>query len=433
MPTPTTLAPGNAHQDQHFQAVACTAVGFGVSPGEGASAIEIPPVGGEVPALRDSLFLALAASDSIGVAVCDRDFRYLVWNRFMEETTGLSAAEVLGRNALDVYPGLREEGLERVLRRVLAGETVSLPDRRYTVPGVRSGWMWAQYWPHRAADGSVVGVIGIVHPVYDRAMHARALSRLRLESDLRRALDRGGLTVHYQPIVALKTGRICGMEALARWWHAERGWVAPHEFVASAEETGMIVRLGGRVLVEACRQLRAWTDALPAAAALSMSVNLSVRQFAQPYLAGQVTRALEESGIHPSRLRLEVTESVLIDNPEAAAATLAGLRALGLRVWMDDFGTGYSSLSTLHRLPIDGVKVDRSFVAAVDGRAARVLAAVVSLAQGLGLEVVAEGVEHAGQLAELRTLGCDAAQGFLFSRPQDPDATLALLAADPAW
>ncbi|HZG43727.1 MAG TPA: EAL domain-containing protein, partial [Longimicrobium sp.] len=312
-----------------------------MSPGEGASAIELPPAGDEVPALRDSLFLALAASDSIGVAVCDRDFRYLVWNRFMEETTGLSAAKVLGRNALDVYPGLREEGLERVLRRVLAGEAVSLPDRRYTVPGVRSGWMWAQYWPHRAADGSVVGVIGIVHPVYDRAMHARALSRLRLESDLRRALDRGGLTVHYQPIVSLKTGRICGLEALARWWHAERGWVAPHEFVASAEETGMIVRLGERVLSEACRQLSAWTDGLPAAAGLGISVNLSVRQFSQPDLAGQVSRALEESGIHPSRLRLEVTESVLIDNAEAAAATLGRLRALGVRVWMDDFGTGY--------------------------------------------------------------------------------------------
>ena len=433
MPTATTLIDSNARPHQHFEAVTCTAVGFGVSPGEGTTAIDLAPARDEVPDLRHSLYLAMAASDSIGVAVCDRDFRYLVWNRFMEETTGLSAAQVLGRNALDVYPGLREEGLERVLRRVLAGETVSLPDRRYTVPGVRSGWMWAQYWPHRAADGSVVGVIGIVHPVYDRAMHARALSRLRLESDLRRALDRGGLTVHYQPIVALKTGRICGVEALARWWHPGRGWVAPNEFVASAEETGMIVRLGGRVLSEACRQLRAWTDALPPAAGLGMSVNLSVRQFAHPDLAAQVKGALEESGIDPSRLRLEVTESVLIDNAEAAAATLAGLRALGVRVWMDDFGTGYSSLSTLHRLPIDGVKVDRSFVAAVDGRAARVLAAVVALAQGLGLEVVAEGVEHARQLAELRTLGCDAAQGFLFSRPQDADATLALLAADPAW
>jgi PAS domain S-box-containing protein len=389
-------------------------------------------VQGPAPALRDSLFQALAASDSIGVAVCDREFRCVLWNRFMEAITGLAAAEVLGRHALDVYPHLREQGLEHVLHRVLAGETVSLPDRRYTVPGVRSGWMWAQYWPHRGPDGTVGGVIGIVHPVYDRAIHARSLSRLRLETDLRRALDRGGLTVHYQPIVALGTGRIRGIEALARWWHAERGWVAPNVFVSSAEESGMIVRLGQRVLGDACRQLRAWSDALPAAAELGMSVNLSVRQFAQPELAAQVKEALDESGIHPSRLSLEVTESVLLDNAEAAAATLHALKELGVRLWMDDFGTGYSSLSTLHRLPIDGVKVDRSFLAG-DGRAARVLAAVVGLAQGLGLEVVAEGVERAGQLAEVRALGCDAAQGFLFSRPQDADATLALLASAPAW
>jgi diguanylate cyclase (GGDEF)-like protein/PAS domain S-box-containing protein len=663
--------------------------------------------------LRDSLFGALAGSDGLGVAVCDRDFRYLLWNPFMEALTGLPAASVLGRNALEVYPHLREERLERVLRRVLDGETVSLPDRRFVVPGVRSGWIWVQYWPHRDPNGAVAGVVGLVHDVterkraeeeterlaafpratpnpvlecdadgrvvyanpaaarlaaelgtriehalpgpghadlvrgalasgatvrgvevpvegrvlswsyhphrplelvhcfaedvtarramearlrhealhdpltglpnrrllmdrlsatldrgrrrgggtallfididrfklvndslghplgdrlltvvaerlrgavaeadtvarfggdefavlldgapgaegarraaesiqralaapvtldgfelfatasigiavsgaqadgpetllrgadaamhrareegpgrcglYDRALHARALARLRMETDLRRALDRGEVTAHYQPIVSLATGRVCGVEALARWRHPERGWVRPDEFVPAAEETGLILDLGRRILAEACRCAGGLGAAHPGG--LHVSVNLSVKQLAQADLVEQVRRTLDESGMDPARLRLEVTESVLVENPADAAATLGRLKDLGLRVLMDDFGTGYSSLSALHRLPLDGLKVDRSFVQAMgqDGRAGQVVASVLALARGLGLEVVAEGIERPDQLAGLRLLGCDAGQGFLFSPAADADALRALLAADRRW
>lgn len=670
------------------------------------------PAGAADTGLRDSLFDALAASETVGVAVCDREFRYLLWNRFMEEMTGLPAAAVLGRDALEIYPHLREERLEPVLRRVLAGEAVSLPDRRYVVPGVRSGWIWVQYWPHLDADGAVAGVVGIVHDVterkraeeenerlaaipretpnpvlecdgdgrvlyanpaaarlaaelgariedalpgaghadlvrgalasgatvrgvevpvaarllswsyhpyrplgvvhlfaedvtarrameerlrrealqdpltglpnrrllmerlsaavdrgrrrgagtallfldldrfklvndslghpvgdqllvavadrlraavrpadtvarfggdefavlldgapgadaavrtaeairralaapvaldgfevfasasigiavggahadgpeallrgadaamyrakargpghcelYDRALHARALARLRMETDLRRALDRGEVTAHYQPIVSLASGRIRGAEALARWRHPERGWVRPDEFIPAAEETGLILDLGRRVLAEACRHASAWTVD---GSGVQVSVNLSVKQLAQADLVEQVRRTLDESGMDPARLRLEVTESVLVADPAAAAATLGRLRDLGPRVVMDDFGTGYSSLSALHRLPLDGLKVDRSFVAAMgqDGRAGQVVASVLALARELGLDVVAEGIERPDQLARLRQLGCDAGQGFLFSPAADADVLHSLLAADRRW
>ena len=662
--------------------------------------------------LRETLFDALAASETVGIAVCDREFRYLMWNRFMEELTGLPAAAVLGRNALEIYPHLREERLERVLHRVLEGETVSLPDRRYRVPGVRAGWIWVQYCPHRAADGSVAGVVGIVHEVterkraeeenerlaafpreapnpvlecdadgrvvyanpaasrlaaelgarieralpgghgdlvrgalaggaavgavevrvegrilswsyhphpplavvhlfaedvtarramedrlrhealhdpltglpnrrllmerltgalergrrrgggtallfldldrfklvndslghpvgdqllvavaerlraavrpadtvarfggdefvvlldgapgtdaairladavqrevsapvglgdlevfttasigiavagahadgpeallrgadaamyraksrgpgrwevYDRAMHARSLARLRMETDLRRALDRGEVTAHFQPIVSLASGRIRGVEALARWRHPARGWVQPDEFVPAAEDTGLILELGRVVLSEACRRARAWPDA--GGDGVEVSVNLSVRQLAQADLVEQVRRTLEESGLSAARLRLEITESVLVADPAAAAATLRRLKELGARVVMDDFGTGYSSLAALHRLPIDGLKVDRSFVGAMgkDGRAGQVVASVLAMARGLGLEVVAEGIERDDQLAGLRLLGCDAGQGYLFSPPADADAIQALLSSDRRW
>jgi diguanylate cyclase (GGDEF)-like protein/PAS domain S-box-containing protein len=662
------------------------------------------------PGLRDTLVEALTGSEGVGIAVCDRDFRYLLWNRFMEELTGLPASAVLGRNALEMDRQLRDERMDEVLQRVLDGESVSLPDQRYAVPGVRSGWVSVQYWPWRAADGSVAGVVGIVHDVterrraeeenerlaafprespnpvlecdgggrvvyanpaasrlaaelgmrieralpgpghadlvrgalasgaavrsvevrvdgrvlswsyhphpplglvhlfgedvtarrameerlrhealhdpltglpnrrllmerlsaaldrgrrrgggpailfldldrfkvvndslghpvgdqllaavadrlrpcagpddtvarfggdefavllqsataeaalrtaeavqralaapvalggyevvtsasigiavataqtdgpeallrsadvamyrakaagpgrcevYDRAMHALALSRLRTETELRRALERGEITPHYQPIVSLSTGRITGVEALARWRHPERGWVHPAEFVAVAEESGAILELGRHVLTQACRDAGGWSTDAP----LGVSVNLSVKQLSQADLVQQVRRALDDSGCDPARLRLEITESVLVDSAEAAASTLGRLKELGVRVLMDDFGTGWSSLSALHRLPVDGLKVDRSFVAAMgrDGRAGELVASVVALAHALGLEVVAEGIERPDQLAGLRALGCDAAQGFLFSPAIDADALARLLAAERTW
>jgi Amt family ammonium transporter len=271
--------------------------------------------------------------------------------------------------------------------------------------------------------------------VYDAGMHARALARLRLETELRGALEGGAITVHYQPIVHLGTGRIAGMEALARWRHPERGWVPPAEFIPCAEETGLILRLGRHVLDTACAQLGAWSAALPGAAELAMSVNVSVRQFARAELADQVQAALERGGVAPGRLRLEITESVLMDVGDGVPTLLRRLRSLGAATWMDDFGTGFSSLSTLHRLPMDGVKVDRSFLAG-DGAEARggpVLAAIAGLARGLGLQTVAEGVETPAQLDRVRALGCDHAQGYLISPPLDAAAMLALLAQNRRW
>jgi diguanylate cyclase (GGDEF)-like protein/PAS domain S-box-containing protein len=273
------------------------------------------------------------------------------------------------------------------------------------------------------------------YEVFDRAMHAQALLRLQTETDLRHAQERGEFRVFYQPIVRLADGAMAGMEALVRWKHPERGWIAPPEFVPAAEETGLIFALGGWVLREACRQMRVWQQAVPGAAELTVSVNLSVKQFAQADLVEQVRRALAETGLPAEALRLEVTESVIVDNLDSAAAMLARLRALGLRVYMDDFGTGYSSLSALHRLPIDALKVDRSFVARLGtGRdASQLVRTITTLAHNLDLLLVAEGVETAAQLAELRALGTEYAQGYYFSVPVDAAGMTEMLLAGARW
>ncbi|MDB4951727.1 MAG: domain S-box/diguanylate cyclase protein [Gemmatimonadetes bacterium] len=273
------------------------------------------------------------------------------------------------------------------------------------------------------------------YEVFDRAMHAAALLRLQTETDLRHAQERGEFRVFYQPILSLGDGRIAGMEALVRWAHPERGWISPPDFVPAAEETGLIFALGGWVLREACRQLGEWRRTVPGGEALTVSVNLSVKQFSQADLLEQVRRALDEAGLEPGALRLEVTESVLVENLESAAAILGRLKALGLKVHMDDFGTGYSSLGSLHRLPIDALKVDRSFVARLGtGRAAsQLVRTIATLARELGLAVVAEGVETAEQLAELRALRCEYGQGYYFSVPVDADAMRALLLESPTW
>jgi diguanylate cyclase (GGDEF)-like protein/PAS domain S-box-containing protein len=272
------------------------------------------------------------------------------------------------------------------------------------------------------------------HELFDRAMHALALTRLQMETDLRRGIERDEFSLHYQPIVSLRTGRIAGVEALLRWQHPERGWIAPLDFVPPAEETGLILQIGRRVIGDACRQLREWQARSPAARELSVSINLSVRQFSQADLVEQVREALADSGIAPHLLRLEVTESVVVDNVEAAAATLARLKALGARVYLDDFGTGYSSLSSLHRLPIDALKVDRSFVSRIgEGGGEQMVRTVATIARNLDLAVVAEGIETPRQLDLVRALGCEYAQGYLFSAPLDPEATLRLIDSGPRW
>jgi diguanylate cyclase (GGDEF)-like protein/PAS domain S-box-containing protein len=273
------------------------------------------------------------------------------------------------------------------------------------------------------------------YEVFDRAMHAEALLRLQTETDLRHATERGEFRVFYQPIVSLQDGSIAGMEALVRWMHPERGWISPPDFVPAAEETGLIFAMGGWVLHEACRQLREWQRDIPGCGALSVSVNLSVKQFAQADLLEQVRGVLAATGLPPGALRLEVTESVIVDNLEKAAAMLARLRALGLRVYMDDFGTGYSSLSSLHRLPIDALKVDRSFVSRLgtERDATQLVRTIATLAHNLDLVLVAEGVETAEQLAELRELRTEYAQGFFFSVPVDAGAMGAMLRAGTRW
>ena len=269
------------------------------------------------------------------------------------------------------------------------------------------------------------------YEMFDRGMHAQALARLQTETDLRRALERQEFVVYYQPIIGLDSGRICGMEALVRWHHPERGVVGPGEFIPVAEETGLIVPIGRWVLHEACKQLAAWQREQPRSA-LSMSVNLSVRQMAQTDLVASIADALRESGIAPASLKLEVTESVIVENPGAATTVLTDLKALGVELYMDDFGTGYSSLSYLSQLPIDAIKIDRSFVSHMDSldRHFQLVRTVLTLARSLDLRAVAEGVTSNAQLAALRDLGCEQAQGYFFSPPVMRDAAAVLLAAD---
>jgi len=260
------------------------------------------------------------------------------------------------------------------------------------------------------------------HALFDRSMHNEALRRLQLETELRQAVRRGEFRVFYQPVVELDTGRTRGWEALVRWDHPERGVVTPDEFIGAAEDTGLIVPLGRWVLGEACRQLRQWQDEEGASEPLFVCVNLSARQFLDPRLAAEVEEAVLQAGLPPGSLKLELTESTVMRDAQAAAAVLRRLRALGIQIYLDDFGTGYSSLSHLHQLPLDGLKIDRSFVrGSVD---APVVQTILALAHGLGVGVVAEGIEEPAQLAALRALGCRLGQGFLFSRPVEPGSVV---------
>ncbi len=255
------------------------------------------------------------------------------------------------------------------------------------------------------------------YEVFTGEMRRRVLETLRLENDLRRAVERGEFYVRYQPIVSLRSGAVVGFEALARWEHPDRGEIPPAKFIPLAEETGLISRINRRVLREACRSAKVWQERFPEHRPLTVSVNLSPVQLSQPSLADQVAEALAESGLEGRHLRLEVTESAIMLGAEPATRAL---RELGIRIHIDDFGTGYSSLGVLQRLPADALKIDRAFVENVcsaDG--AQIVQTVTTLAHSLGMDVIAEGVETDEQLERLRRAGCDYAQGFLFSRPVD--------------
>ena len=270
--------------------------------------------------------------------------------------------------------------------------------------------------------------------LFDPEMRAQTLERATLEHDLRRAIERSELRLHYQPLVDLETGSVLGMEALLRWQHPVHGLVPPLSFIPLAEETGLILPIGRWVLETACRQVHEWQRDVRAAASLVVSVNLSARQFAQADLVVTVAAILDHAGLSPASLELEITESVVMDQSEAAIERLRGLRALGVKLVLDDFGTGYSSLSYLRRLPLDTIKIDRSFVSGLgmDEADLPIVQAVISLAHGLGMDVVAEGIETAEQLERLKELACDRGQGYFFARPLPPDRLRTLLEASPA-
>ena len=263
--------------------------------------------------------------------------------------------------------------------------------------------------------------------IFDESMHKRAVGLLKLEHSLRRATERNEFVLHYQPIVSLKGGATSGFEALVRWNHPERGIVAPYEFIHLAEETGLIFRIGGWTLREACQWLAQGSPVL--SDHFTVAVNLSGRQFSQGDLIEEVQRVLSETGLAADRLKLEITESVIMENPEMAVDLLRRLKALGTHLCIDDFGTGYSSLSYLLRFPADTLKVDRSFVNALGkgGRNEDIVGAIVSLAKSLDMDVVAEGVETVEQRDILRALGCRYGQGYLFSRPLEGDRARAFV------
>jgi len=268
------------------------------------------------------------------------------------------------------------------------------------------------------------------HELFDASMHARAVDRLSLENDLRRALEHGEFTLNYQPIVALKSGQWTGLEALLRWKRGDR-LVPPSEFIPIAEEMGIIEPIGAWVLQEACRQMAAWHTLFPKDPRLGITVNVSTQQLTLADFVDTVRNALRNANLAPGNLRLEITETTLMDNPERAKVVLDELRALGIKVYLDDFGTGYSSLSYLHRFPVDTLKIDRSFVACLTGDSQQpaFIESILALAKTLGTRVIAEGVETQDQMEELVRLGCAEGQGYFFAEALPAETTELMLLA----
>ncbi|HLA96234.1 MAG TPA: EAL domain-containing protein, partial [Pyrinomonadaceae bacterium] len=284
---------------------------------------------------------------------------------------------------------------------------------------------------YRAKDGGKAR-----YEIFDREMHVRNLNLLQVETDLRHAVERDEFEVLYQPIVDLDTGRVNEFEALIRWRHPTNGLISPNEFVGVAEETGLIVPIGRWILEESCRQTARWQKNFDHL--LSVSVNLSAKQLMHPSLTGQIEDILEETGLDPRQLKLEVTESTVMEHSEKAMSVLKTLDELGVHLSTDDFGTGYSSLSYLQRFPFDRLKIDRSFIDKLGGdkKSDAIVKTILMLGTNLGIEVVAEGIETEEQLDLLQVLGCKLGQGFLFSRPVSADQAERLLTrtgAEPAF
>jgi EAL domain-containing protein (putative c-di-GMP-specific phosphodiesterase class I) len=266
--------------------------------------------------------------------------------------------------------------------------------------------------------------------VFESVMHERALERLELRNELRRAVESGQFEVYHQPVVSLPAGRVTGMEALVRWHHPTRGLVQPGQFIPLAEEMGLIVDLGRWVLQESCRHAAALHASGEVTPDFVVGVNLSVKQLQHPDVIADVRAALRDSGLEPEMLVLEITETVMMADYDTASRRLHELKALGIHIAMDDFGTGYSSLSYLSRLPVDILKMDRSFLAAnASPEASGLAAAIIALGKTLGVQVLAEGIESSAQYDALRALGCDYGQGFFIAHPMELSATREWLAA----
>jgi diguanylate cyclase (GGDEF)-like protein len=268
------------------------------------------------------------------------------------------------------------------------------------------------------------------YEIFRAEIRDEAVARLKLETDLRRAIERQEFQVHYQPIVALDTGRVTGFEALVRWVHPDLGLLHPAAFIATAEETGLIVPMGHWVLGEACRQLGAWQARFPQAPPLSVSINLSSRQVEEPGLDDVIAALLAEHRLPPGSLRLEITERTIIEDTQATAGVLARLKRLGVLLEIDDFGTGYSALSYLQWLELDTLKIDRSFIRqlGLQGQQSAVVRTILALGRSLDLRIIAEGIETDDQLAKLRSLGCQAGQGYLFGWPMEAERVERFLA-----
>ncbi len=336
----------------------------------------------------------------------------------LEEVDGLPAAvRVVERIGEQLAPSFEVEGHE-IFATASIGVAMSAP--RYECPEqVLRDADVAMY------QAKIKG--RACYEIFDAQMHGKVLERLRLEGDLRRAVEHGReFLLHYQPIVELAGGRLAGVEALIRWREPRRGLISPGEFIPLAEESGLIVAVGDWVLRAACEQMRAWRGHQVLGSA-TMGLNVSARQFRRPDMVDRFARTLCETDAEPGHIAVELTESAIMEDAEASAAKLGRLRDMGIQVHVDDFGTGYSSLSYLHRFPITAVKVASSFVSRLStpGEGEALIRAIVSIAENLGFEVIAEGVEEGGQLATLRRLGCRFAQGFFFARPLEADSMTA--------
>ena len=268
------------------------------------------------------------------------------------------------------------------------------------------------------------------YAIFDSVMYEQRLELLHLESDLRLAFERQEFCLYYQPIISLVTGKLASFEALVRWRHPQRGLISPAKFIPVAEDTGLIVLLGEWILREACRQMRAWQTQFPTLAPLKMSVNLAVQQIKEPKLLNQIDRILAETNLDGSYLKLEITESMLMEDVEETINMLLQIRARKIQVSIDDFGQGYSSLSYLHRFPINTLKIDRSFVSRMnDNENFEIVGTIITLAHALGMNVTAEGVETSEQSDQLRSLGCEFGQGYFFAKPLNCSAIEIMLSA----